>query len=287
MARNRGPPYSWDPNGGKPIRKTLHRGHPGSQGGGGAVNEFVVAALVFVCLMAASLGCLGLHRKLPLRHRDEDTHNVIKLTTGVFVVTTSLVLGLLINSAKNKFEANDSTLHAYATELILLDRSLRRYGPDAAETRQRLQAYVKRALEITWPADGKALVDDDTAARLLDETEDSLNALKAGDPEHAELWHHAKHRLLKVIELRWDLIENSHGEIPTPLIVMIVAWLMLIFASFAFRAPANAVVVTMFVMAGLLISSSLYLTIDMDLPFSGPMQVSPAPVLRALEFMQR
>ena len=96
-------------------------------------------------------------------------------------MTAVLVLGLLINSAKNKFEANDATLHAYATELILLDRSLRRYGPDAAETRQRLQAFVRRALESTWSGDGKTLIDDEVAGRLLDETENSLNALKAGE----------------------------------------------------------------------------------------------------------
>jgi hypothetical protein len=251
------------------------------------VNELLAAFLIFLCLMAASLGCMALHKKLPLRHRDEETHSVIKLTAGVFVVTTSLMLGLLINSAKNKFEANDSTLHAYATELILLDRSLRRYGPEAAETRQHLQSVVKSALASIWSADGKAVIDDDVTERLLDEAENSLNAMKARDAERAELWLHAKQHLLKVIELRWNLIENSHSELPTPLIIMMVGWLMLIFASFGFRAPPNPVVMTMFVVSGLLISSSLYLTMDMDTPFSGPMQVSPAPMQRALEVIQR
>jgi hypothetical protein len=267
------------------LRPKLQPGRDCAQGG--IVNEIFAAFLIFVCLMAASLGCLALHKRLPLHHRDEETHSVIKLTAGVFVVTTSLMLGLLINSAKNKFEANDTTLHAYATELILLDRSLRRYGPEAAETRQRLQAVVKRVLASVWPADGKPMVNDDVTERLLDETEDSLNALKPGDTARGEIWRHAKQHLLKAIELRWDLVENAHSELPTPLIIMMVGWLVLIFASFGFRAPPNPVVVAMFVVSGFLISSSLYLTMDMDSPFSGPMQVSPAPMQRALEFMQR
>ena len=38
-----------------------------------------------------------------------------------------------------------------------------------------------------------------------------------------------------MLELRWDLVEGSGGGIPTPLLVMLVAWLMLIFASFGSR----------------------------------------------------
>jgi hypothetical protein len=47
------------------------------------------------------------------------------LVATLFVVMTSLVLGLMINSAKNRFEAIDRDLHAFATNLILLDRMMR------------------------------------------------------------------------------------------------------------------------------------------------------------------
>jgi hypothetical protein len=41
------------------------------------------------------------------------------------------VLGLLLNSAKNTFEQVDHDMHTYATDLILLDRTLIQYGADA------------------------------------------------------------------------------------------------------------------------------------------------------------
>jgi hypothetical protein len=251
-----------------------------------SVDEFFVASLIFLCLLAASLGALAIYDKLPRYHLEDDTYQVVRLTAGIFVVMTSLVLGLLINSAKNKFEVNDRNLHAFATELILLERTLRQYGPDAADSRQRLRAYVQRVLDNTWPAKGPAIIDDGVAERLLDDVELGLNAIRPRDTERTELWLDAKRRLQKVIELRWDLVEGAGGAIPAPLLGMLVAWLMLIFASFGYRAPKNMVVVTTFGLAALLISGSLYLTMDMDTPFDGPMHISPKPLQRTIDFLK-
>jgi len=47
------------------------------------------------------------------------------------------------------------------------------------------------------------------------------------------------------------------------------------------------VVVTGFVAAAALIGGAIYLIVDMDVPFEGPIQVSPAPLQRALTEMRR
>ncbi|TGS78781.1 hypothetical protein EN821_36925, partial [Mesorhizobium sp. M2D.F.Ca.ET.178.01.1.1] len=91
----------------------------------------------------------------------------------------------------------------------------------------------------------------------------------------------ATQQLQKVIEQRWVLVEQSEGVIPSPLIALLVAWLMLIFASFGFRAPRNATIVGTFVVSGALVAAAIYLIVDMDSAFSGPIQVSPAPLKRA------
>src|SRR5580765_1224158 len=60
--------------------------------------------LLFLCLVAASLGSLVVSKRLPARYRQDDTQDVVRLAANIFVVTTSLVLGLLFNSARNNFE---------------------------------------------------------------------------------------------------------------------------------------------------------------------------------------
>jgi hypothetical protein len=247
------------------------------------MHEILVSAAIFVCLVVAAIGSLVVSQKLPARYRDDDTHNVVRLAANIFVVTTSLVLGLLINSSKNTYEAVDRNMHAFATDLILLDRSLRHYGPETADVRQRLAAYIRKAVDGTWPASGSPVLDDRAAEHLLDDVATALTAIRPSDPVRAELWRQAEVNFQNVVKRRWVLIEESEGTIPAVFLVMLVLWLILIFASYGFRAPRNAVVVTTLVMAALLIAGSIYLILDMDVPFSGPIQISPAPLLRALE----
>jgi len=72
-----------------------------------------------------------------------------------------------------------------------------------------------------------------------------------------------------------------------PLVFMLMAWLTLIFASFGFRAPKNIIVMSMFLVAAFLISASIYLVLDMDIPFAGMIQISDAPLRRALAELQQ
>jgi hypothetical protein len=87
--------------------------------------------------------------------------------------------------------------------------------------------------------------------------------------------------------MRWALVEQSDGTIPGPLIVLLAAWLALVFASYGYRGPQNAVVVTSFVLSSVLIAGTIYLMLDMDFPFDGTIQISSAPLERAIAEMQK
>ena len=249
--------------------------------------ETFVAAAIFFCLVAASLGAVVVSERLPAHYLHDDTHNVIKLAANIFVVAASLVLGLLLNSSKSTFESVDRNVHAFATDLILLDRSLRHYGPEASVVRQQLAAYVRQTVAGTWPVKGSPMLDDHAAERLLDDVGNALMVIRPSDPMRIELWREAENSLQNVVKQRWVLVEESEGTISVAFLVMLVAWLVLIFASFGFRAPRNAAVTTTLVVAAFLIAAAIYLILDMDVPFSGPIQISPAPLLRAEEQMRR
>jgi hypothetical protein len=247
----------------------------------------VIAIAIFLCLIAASYGAILVSERLKPRYHHDDTNNVVRLAANIFVVTTSLVLGLLLNSSKNQFEAIDRNVHAFATDLIILDRSLRHYGPEASQVRTRLAAYVRQAVIGTWPEQGSPVLDDRAAERLLDDVENALAAIRPSDPLRIELWREAQVNLQNVVKRRWVLIEEAQATIPPVFLVMLVAWLVLIFASFGYRAPRNIVVLATLFVAALLIAGSIYLILDMDVPFEGPIQISPAPLLRAEEQLRR
>ncbi|UZF94408.1 bestrophin-like domain [Bosea sp. NBC_00550] len=249
------------------------------------MNEVRIAIFVFFCLTAASLGALFSYQRLPEHQRLDDTQKVLHLIANIFVVMTSLVLGLMITSAKSRFDGVNQDVHSYATELILLDRMLFLYGPEASETRQKLLVYAERAANGHWTAEGG--LSDKTSERMIEDVGTGLRTLEPNRDPQLSIWNDMREQYRKVLELRWSLVEQAEGSLPRPLMLMVVAWLVLIFAIFGFRAPRNAVVVTGFVAAAALIGGAIYLIVDMDVPFEGPIQVSPAPLQRALTEMRR
>lgn len=249
------------------------------------MREGLIAVLIFFCLLAASLGGRAISERMPSPRRQDDTLNAVRRVASIFVVMTSLVLGLMISSAKSTFERVDRNVRSLATNLIILDRTLVQFGPETNDTRQLLLDYTKRAANSTRHDD--PLLADRTSENLLKDVGKSLRAIKPTNPEQLTLWEDARHQFQKVFELRWIIVEQSEGTIPVPLLVMLVAWLALIFAGFGYRAPRNSVVTGSFVLSSLLVAGAICLIIDMDVPFSGPIQVSPVSLQRAITEMQQ
>ena len=246
------------------------------------MREIVIAVVIFVCLLAASLISQRAYKRIP---DQDDTHQVVRSLAGIFVLMTSLVLGLMLDSAKKTFEKVDQNIHSFATDLILFDRTLELYGPEAGDTRQSLLAYAKRAASQSSRSEPDEA--DRVAEELLNTVGKSLRSMTPKDAEHIARWQDALNQFHKIVERRWTIVEQSEGSIPSPMIAMLVAWLMLIFASFGYRAPRSAVVIASFVGSAALIACAIYLIMDMDVPFSGPIRVSLKPLQRAVTEMQR
>ncbi len=249
------------------------------------MREIVIALFVCAALIAASLGSRTLYDRIPERHRPSQIDDAVRLIANIFVVLASLVLGLMISSAKTTFEGVDRAIHAYATQLILLDRTMRQYGPETERSRQYLKSYVQQAARRMAQSD--PVLGSRPAEALLEDVASGLRALAPIDAEHAALKLRAEQRFETIYEMRWALVEESDGTIPVALIILLIAWLVLVFASYGYRAPNNTVVATSFVVSSVLIAGTIYLLLDMDFPFSGTIQVSPAPLERAFAEMQK
>lgn len=244
--------------------------------------EYLVPVLLFCALVGISVAAAFLHLRLPARLRDDDTNNTIRLTANLFVVTTSLLLGLLLNSAKGTFETMDHNVQAYAAGLVQLDRTLYRYGPEAAGLRH---AMLTHAVAMRDRPPGTPLADSAMEAQM-DVVGDAMDGLVSPDARHTALAQDAQQQFDKLAELRRTLMDDAGGTIPAPLILLIAAWLVAIFASLGYRAPPNAAVFVTLVVAAGLVSFALYLIMDMDVPWSGPIQISRQPLLSAIAQMQ-
>ncbi len=251
------------------------------------MDEILIAILVFLVLSGAAFGTLFMHEKLAPHLLRDDTQATVRLVAGIFVMMTSLTLGIMINSAKTRFDAVNRDVHALAIDLILLDRLLVQLEPEAAPARKSLLGYVQRAATTPWISDDTGTVADRVSERILADVERALRALEPRGADQVAAKGDAQQQFRKVLERRWIMVQQAERSIPRLLLVLLVAWLMLIFAGFGYRAPRNPVVVTTLLVSAALIATSLYFILDMDEPFSGPIQVSQAPLQRTLIEMQR
>ena len=72
---------------------------------------------------------------------------MVKLSMGVVGTFTALVLGLLVATANSSFNASNQEVTSIASDVIQLDRLLRRYGPEADGVRDLLRRYTAMKLQ--------------------------------------------------------------------------------------------------------------------------------------------
>jgi hypothetical protein len=83
-------------------------------------------------------------------------------------------------------------------------------------------------------------------------------------------------------QMRWLLFEQTETSISLPMLIILIAWLAIIFMSAVLFAPPNATVIVAVMLAALSVSGAIFLILELDLPFDGVIQISPAPMRNAL-----
>jgi Protein of unknown function (DUF4239) len=251
------------------------------------MSSVVVSLLIASCIFAGGLIGLNLHRILPRSHLTREALDVIKLGTGMLSVLASLVLGLLIATAKTSHDSTEQSLQAYAAELALLNEVLRDYGHGAEAPRDTLRQYANRFMADTWPVDGTPPAEGaDPAARvLLERVRETIRGLKPADQAQTSLQNEALGITTGLLRQRWLLIEHQGPNVQLVVIVVLISWVTVIFVSFGLNAPQSGTVVTAFLVCALAIGAAMFLIMEMDRPLQGVMRISKEPIERVLEQM--
>lgn len=262
------------------------------------------SALVVFALLLISTGVgVFVRPLLPEEHKAHETVQLIQLVIGMLVTFAALVLGLMTASAKNSFDTVGTDFRTYSADLIELNATLRQYGEGAAEVRQMLRAYTAAAIASTWPDEpfpagdyypkdvdpenDRDKLEDVRLGDMLNLAGQRLRELVAPDVYHQKLKDDSIVQFQRTIDQRWKLIEEAHSTISKPFFMTLTFWLIVIFLSFGLIAPRNALALVMITMGALSIASAVYVMVDLDTPFSGPIVISSQPMRDALAHLNR
>lgn len=251
------------------------------------MNSIAVSLLVSACVFAAAIVGLNLHRVLPRTHLTKEAEDVIRLGTSMVSVLASLVLGLLVATAKNSYDTTDQAIRAYAAEIALLNETLRDYGRGASVPRDDLRQYTQQFLRDVWPKNRELSpgLDLDKAGMMLEHTREDIRALQPADGGQKWLLGQALDISTNLLRQRWLLIERSGPGIHAAVLVILVCWIVAIFVSFGLNAPRNGTVVGAFLICSIAIGGSIFLILELDHPLSGILRISSWPVENVLAHM--
>jgi Protein of unknown function (DUF4239) len=246
------------------------------------MNTTLTAIIVFACLIGAVVLGRVLRRLLPEDHLAADSRDTIKLAMGLVATMAALVLGLLVSSAKGSYDTERSEVIQMASKVAFLDRVLAAYGPEAAETRTRFYAAVNEAVQRMWPGEAGQ------SARLAPDTQTgnavytAVQGLSPLDDTQRKLKEQATSVATDLGQIRSLLVAQSVASISTPMLIILVSWLVVIFLGFSVLAPPNTTVMFALTLSALAVSGAIFLILELDQPFAGLIRISSGPMVNAI-----
>jgi hypothetical protein len=246
------------------------------------MSSITISLIAFACVSGGALLGLLLRSVLPQHHLNPDSKDIVGLGMGLVGTMAALVLGLLIASAKGSYDAQSNDLTQMSANVVVLDRILAHYGPEAKETRDLLRGAVARIHDRMWSEGRSGRSDLEPVSIGAEPIYDRIQQLSPKDDRQRSLQAQALSIATSIAQTRWLMYEQSATSVPMPLIVVLVSWLTILFISFGLFAPRNLTVVTSLSISALSVSGAIFLILEMYRPFQGLIQISKAPLGAAL-----
>ncbi len=246
------------------------------------MNSILICLITFTVVFGSALLGIFLRSVIPDDHLSSDSKDTIKLATGLVITMTALVLGMLVSSAKSSYDSRKAEVAALATKVVLLDRQLVHFGPEADLVRHQLRESARIALDRIWPTHRLRPVDlapMEAVGLLYDEVDDLPATTERQQATKAKIVTLAS----ELKETRMLIfIQSGNDAVSLPLLAVVISWLAAIFLSFGVFSPANRTVLITLCCSAVAVTGAIFIILEMYSPFSGVLRISPQPLYDAL-----
>jgi hypothetical protein len=242
----------------------------------------LLVVLTLVVLLGQIVGL-----RLPEPHLSSDSKDAVKLAMGLVATMTALLLGLLVSSAKGSYDTQRSEVLQLAAQTRLMSRVLDLYGPETAEARELFRRLMTEYVRRMWPdrpGTKTSLELDEEAGNGLYL---ALERLEPRDEKQRNLKAQAMRLVVELGQLRTLLLVQSISSIPTPLLIAVACWLVIIFFGFSVLAPPNATTGIALIASAVSVAGAVFLILELDQPLGGMVRIPSAPMVNALGHVEK
>jgi hypothetical protein len=242
------------------------------------MSALLTSCIILVLLIGAiGLGAL-LRRALPKHHLSKDSQDAIRIGVGLVATIAALVLSLLITTAKSSFDAQSGQIKQMIADIILVDNVLAEYGPDALAIRQHMRSAIGAFVDRLWHEKEEGIDRPYVANLAAEKVDQEIRALSPQSELQRSLQARAVQAISDAAQMRLLLFTETGSSIPTPFLVVLVIWLVIIFASFSLFAELNPTVFGFLSLFALSAAAAIYLILELGSPFTGLMKISDSPL---------
>jgi hypothetical protein len=253
------------------------------------MSSLSIALVIWVLILVAALVGVVLRRRLREQHLSAATHEFVDRASGLIITISALVLGLLVGSAKNSYDRELNNLKELATDIVVLDHALARYGSETGKARAQLRQSVDvTILHLVSDHDAKAsvLVRGEQIA-ALESMRATLQGLTPANDGQRASQERAVQAADRVIRTSWLLVELADNPVPWVLLFVMVTWLLLIFVGWGLYAPSNGVVHAAMLFCAMVAAGAIFLILEMYDPVAGIIKLPMAPLEIARDHLSR
>lgn len=253
------------------------------------MNAWVAAGVAFFTMAVAMAVGMAIGSRLSDSRYEDGSVKNLRTSVAIIATMSSLLLGLMVNSARYNFSDAYSDVQKYAAVLQITDLNLLSFGAPACPLRGNLQAYARHLVAETWTSDedeASSAAPQMSALTALLRFDAGVRNLKAGTSDQQDVRSTLLGLSRQLVEYRWKVTGVARTATPAGFIFVVICWFALIFLYSGVFAPRNALILIGHGLGMAGIAAAIFLVMEMGQPFTGPIKVSPAPVERLLARMQ-
>jgi hypothetical protein len=254
------------------------------------MNIVLIGIVIFLLTMAAGYAGLQVQGRLSPEHKSGESRGVVGQIAGLLTLLLALVLGTLIGVSFAYFSTQKTELEGFSAQILRLDQALAQYGPETKPLRDKIKAGIQKGYDTFWgggDADPNLLsvgvplanaqgISDFLAT--LKPTTDAQKAALASANAYASMVEQS--RLLMSLQV-------ASGPVSWILIAILVFWTVALFFAVGLFAEQNALVIAALAFGAASIAFAIFLILELGLPYTGLLRVSPAALEQAIQFIDK
>jgi hypothetical protein len=189
---------------------------------------------------------------------------------AVIGTLSALVVGLLISTANSSFIAKAQEIADISADVISLDRLMQRFGSEAQDGRMLLRHYTAAELQDLFPenSDQAPNMENIATVSMLEELQNKIVALVPANDTQRWVQAQSLQLTTAIMAARWQLAQGTVST-PRPLLVLVLFWFVIIFASFGLFAPLNATSIVAILLCSVGVGSAIRIITELQEPFGG------------------